>query len=163
MGLKRFFLGEKRKKNEKKMSQVEKEGDEELEEIRRKKLEELKRKMMKPKEMIKMIIEVNDSDFQEKIIEKSKEIPVVVDFWAAWCMPCQILGPILEKLVREHEGKFILAKVNVDFARETAIKYGISTIPSVKMFKNGKVVDEFIGALPEPAVREWLERIWSKK
>ena len=128
----------------------------ELEEIRKRKLEKLKKRFLGGEKM--EIAEVNDNNFQEKVIEKSKEIPVVVDFWATWCMPCLMLGPVLEKLAEEYKGKFILVKVNVDVARETAMKYGIMSIPSVKMFKNGEIVDEFIGALPEGRVKEWLEK-----
>jgi putative thioredoxin len=73
-------------------------------------------------------------------------------------MPCLMLSPILEKLAKEYNGKFILAKLNVDENRITSQKYGIMSIPSVKLFKNGKVVDEFVGALPEPSVREWLNK-----
>jgi len=73
-------------------------------------------------------------------------------------MPCLMLSPILEKLAKEYNGKFILAKLNVDENRITSQKYGIMSIPSVKLFKNGKVVDEFVGALPELSVREWLNK-----
>ena len=103
-------------------------------------------------------IEVNEENFESEVIEKSKKVPVVVDFWAVWCMPCVMLGPTLEKLAKEYNGKFILAKLNVDENRNISQKYGIMSIPSVKMFKNGKVVDEFVGALPEPMVKEWLDR-----
>ncbi|RLJ05421.1 MAG: thioredoxin [Candidatus Aenigmatarchaeota archaeon] len=103
-------------------------------------------------------IEVTDNDFQEKVVELSERLPVVVDFWAVWCTPCLLLGPVLEKLADEYDGKFILAKVNVDQSPATSQKYGIMSIPSVKMFKNGKIVDEFVGALPEPAVRQWLDK-----
>lgn len=102
--------------------------------------------------------EVNDDCFEKEVIEKSKEIPVVVDFWAAWCMPCRMLGPVLEKLAKESDGKFILAKADVDETRAAATDYGVMSIPSVKMFKDGKVVDEFIGALPEPEVKKWLDK-----
>ena len=105
-----------------------------------------------------MVIDVGDSDFQEKVIEKSKEIPVIVDFWAEWCMPCRILGPVLEKIAKEYEGKLILAKVNVEEAPSTARLYGIMSIPSVKLFKDGKIVDEFVGAVPEYVVKEWIEK-----
>ena len=104
-------------------------------------------------------IEVNDNDFNEKVIEQSKKIPVVVDFWATWCMPCVMLGPILEKLAKEYEGKFVLAKLNIDEARQTGQKYGIMSIPCVKMFRDGKIVDEFVGALPEQSVKAWLDKI----
>jgi len=124
----------------------------ELERIRKEKLKKMLSERKNP------IIEVSDEDFQEKVIEKSKKIPIVVDFWAVWCMPCLILGPILEKLVNEYNGKFILAKMNVDKGRATSQRYGIMSIPSVKIFKNGKVVDEFIGAIPESMVRKWLDK-----
>ncbi len=105
-----------------------------------------------------MEIEVNDNNFQEKVIEKSKDIPVVVDFWAQWCSPCLILKPILENLAKEYKGKFILAKANVDQARKIAQIFGVRGIPSVKMFKNGKVVDEFVGAIPEEMIKHWLNK-----
>ncbi|RLE47712.1 thioredoxin [Candidatus Woesearchaeota archaeon] len=104
------------------------------------------------------LIEVNDSDFEEKVINKSKEVPVVVDFWAAWCGPCVMLGPTLERLAEQFGGKFILAKLNVDENPSVSQTYRIMSIPSVKMFKDGKVADEFVGALPEPMVKEWLDK-----
>lgn len=125
----------------------------ELEEIRRKKMEKLKKKYLGGDDM-----DVTDSDFKEKVIEKSKDTPVVVDFWAEWCMPCKILGPVLEKVEKEYDGEFILARANVDEAKETAKKFGVRSIPSVKMFKNGEVVDEFVGSLPEDAVKDWLNK-----
>ena len=103
-------------------------------------------------------IAINDGNFQEGVMQQSEKVPVVVDFWSQWCMPCLALGPILEKLVKEYNGKFILAKVNVNEARATSQAYGIMSIPAVKMFRKGKVVDEFVGVLPEPAVREWLDK-----
>ena len=129
--------------------------DKELEEIRKRKEEELRRRIFGKKETI---IDVNDSDFQEKVIERSKETPVVVDFWAPWCQPCLFLSPTLEKLAKEYDGKFILAKINVDQNRFIAQRYGIMSIPSVKMFKNGEIVGEFLGAMPEPHVRGWLDK-----
>jgi len=125
----------------------------ELEEIRKSKL---KRLMEKGKTLIK--IEINDKNFQEKVIEQSKKIPVVVDFWSNWCMPCLMLGPILEKFAKEYNGKFVLAKANIDETGTIAQNYGVMSIPAVKMFKYSKVVDEFIGALAEPLVREWLNK-----
>ncbi|MCD6216119.1 MAG: thioredoxin [Candidatus Aenigmarchaeota archaeon] len=125
----------------------------ELEKIKKKKIDELI-----SRSNIRTKIDVNDNNFNELVIEQSKKIPVVVDFWASWCMPCLMLGPILEKLAEEYKGKFVLAKLNVDEARLTSQKYGVMSIPSVKMFKDGKVVDEFTGAVPEPVVRSWLEK-----
>ncbi len=104
------------------------------------------------------VIDVNESDFQEKVIEKSRETPVVIDFWAPWCQPCLFLSPTLEKLAKEYEGRFILAKINTDQNRGIAQSYGIMSIPSVKMFKEGRVVGEFLGAIPESQVRAWLNK-----
>ena len=105
-----------------------------------------------------MVINVTDQDFQEKVIEKSEEIPIVVDFWAAWCMPCLMLSPALEKFAEEYKGKFTLVKVNVEQAPETSRKYAVMSIPSVKMFKNGEITDEFVGAIPESNIKEWLNK-----
>jgi len=102
--------------------------------------------------------EVNDANFDRKVIEQSKETPVIVDFYANWCMPCQILGPLLEKVVESYEGKVALAKCNVDDSRESASKHGVRGIPSVKMIKNGEVVDEFTGALPEEEIKGWIDK-----
>lgn len=104
------------------------------------------------------VFEASAENFQELILEKSMRTPVLVDFWAAWCGPCQILVPILEKLVEEYQGKFVLAKVNADEQAQLASEYGVRSLPTVKLFKHGQVVDEFMGAQPESAIREVLDR-----
>ncbi len=131
--------------------------DEEAERIKTEKLRKMQEEVRK-KEVKKLEIEANDSNFEKEVIEKSKTVPVVVDFWASWCMPCLMLSPTLEKFANEFRGKFVLAKVNVDESPLTSAKYNISSIPAVKMFKNGKVTNEFIGALPETTVEQWLRK-----
>lgn len=126
----------------------------ELEEIRKRKMEKLKKNL--EIHNIKVKIEVNENDFEEKVIKQSKEVPVIVDFWAEWCMPCLMLGPVLEKIIEEYGGKLILAKLDANKNPGICQRYGIMSIPAVKIFKNGEVADEFIGALPEPQVKEWI-------
>jgi len=103
--------------------------------------------------------DVDASNFREIVIEGSKQAPVVVDFWAEWCGPCKVLKPILEKLADEYGGKFILAKVDSDRNQELAAQFGVRGIPSVKAIVDGKLADEFSGALPESAVRQFLDRL----
>ena len=102
-------------------------------------------------------MDVTDSNFREEVIEASKELPVLVDFWAPWCGPCQMLKPLMDKLTVDLDGKVKIVKVNVDENKETAEQYDLMSIPCVKLFKKGKVEDEFLGLKSEEVVRGWIE------
>ena len=103
------------------------------------------------------IIDVTRENYQQ-LMQASFEVPVLIDFWASWCQPCTVLMPILAKLAEEYQGKFLLGKLNTEEEQEIAAQFGIRSIPNVKLFRNGQPVDEFLGALPEKAVREFLDR-----
>jgi putative thioredoxin len=97
-------------------------------------------------------------NFTTQVLERSHQVPVLVDFWADWCGPCKILGPVLERLAENSKGRWALAKVDTEKLTDVAAKYNIRSIPNVKLFVDGKVAAEFVGALPETMVKQWLQR-----
>lgn len=103
--------------------------------------------------------DVTDATFERDVIQRSHEVPVVVDLWAAWCGPCRTLGPIIEKVVAETDGRVELAKVDVDANPMVSQAFRVQSIPAVYAIRDGKVVDSFVGALPEHQVREWVGRL----
>lgn len=104
-----------------------------------------------------MAMEVTDSNFEQVVIQSDK--PVIVDFWAEWCGPCRMVGPIIEELSHEYEGKAVMTKCDVDSNPETPAKYGIRNIPTILFFKNGQVVDKQVGAVPKSVLAKKLEAL----
>jgi putative thioredoxin len=105
------------------------------------------------------VVEVTDQTFMRDVVEESKRRPVVVDFWAEWCAPCRMIGPVLERLAEEQGGEFLLAKLDVDANPEAAAAFRIQSIPAVKAFRDGELVDEFVGAIPEDAIRAFVQSL----
>jgi putative thioredoxin len=106
-----------------------------------------------------MALEVTDTDFQQRVLERSSELPVLVDFWADWCQPCHMLAPVIEEAVAAHEGKIELVKLDVDANQETAARYGVRSLPTVKAFRDGRVTTEFTGAQPPAAVERFIDEL----
>ena len=102
-----------------------------------------------------MALELTDSNFEELALKSDK--PVVVDFWAEWCGPCRMVGPVVEELAKEYDGKAVIGKVNVDNNPQTAMKYGIRSIPTILFLKNGEVVDRSVGAVPKATLAGKLD------
>jgi putative thioredoxin len=106
-----------------------------------------------------VIFDVDEQQFEARVIERSREVPVIVDFWAEWCGPCRTLGPALEDAVGKHGDDVDLAKLDVDANQQLAAAFGIRGIPAVKAFRDGHVVDEFTGAIPRPKVEQFVESL----
>jgi thioredoxin 1 len=102
-------------------------------------------------------IELTDDNFEQEVLKS--DLPVLVDFWAIWCGPCRMVGPIVDELAKEYAGKLKVGKLNVDNNGKTSIKYGIMSIPSLLFFKKGQVVDQMVGAAPKNSFVEKLDRI----
>ena len=105
------------------------------------------------------VVDVSEEDFEREVIERSREVPVVVDFWSPSCGPCRMLGPMLEAAAAERAGEFVLAKVNLDHAHNLAMSFGIEAVPTVQAFRDGRASYGFVGLLPEEQLREYLNRI----
>ncbi len=102
-----------------------------------------------------MALEITDANFEELVLKSDK--PVLVDFWAEWCGPCRMVGPVVEELAKEYEGKAVVGKVNVDHNSEISAQFGIRNIPTLLVFKNGEIVDKQVGAVPKSVLAGKLD------
>jgi thioredoxin 1 len=132
--------------------------DDQLEEIRKKRLEQMKKNIINKGEKMNNMpntpININDADFDENI---KKYSTIVIDCWAPWCGPCRMVGPVIDDLAKEMQGKIVFGKLNVDENQTTAVRYQIMSIPSLLVFKNGKLVDKLVGAMPKEMLIQKLE------
>ena len=103
-----------------------------------------------------MALEITDANFEELVLKSDK--PVLVDFWAEWCGPCRMVGPVVEEIAKEYDGRAVVGKVNVDHNSGISTKYGIRNIPALLFFKNGEIVDKQIGAVPKSVLAEKLAK-----
>lgn len=103
------------------------------------------------------LIQITDEEFTNTL--ETAQQPVLVDFWAPWCGPCRMVGPILEDLANEYEGKVLIAKVDTDRNQLTPLRYGVRGIPTMVLFRDGQEIDRFVGALPKEALRQWLDSV----
>lgn len=104
-----------------------------------------------------MTVEVTDSNFEEEVLNSDK--PVLVDFWAEWCGPCRMVGPIVDELAKEYDGKAVMAKMDVDSNPDTSVKFGIRNIPTILFFKNGEIADKQVGAVPKANLASKLDAL----
>lgn len=102
-------------------------------------------------------VELNDGNFESEVLKSDK--PVLVDFWAPWCGPCRMVGPVVEEIAKDYEGKLKVGKLNVDDNSQTAVQYGIMSIPNLLFFKEGKVIDQIVGAVPKQHFIEKIDKI----
>jgi thioredoxin 1 len=103
------------------------------------------------------VLELTDQNFEQEVLKSDR--PVLVDFWAEWCMPCKLLGPTIEKLAKDYAGKVKVGKVDTDANRDVSMRYGISAIPTVILFKDGQVTQKFVGLRREPEFKEVLDAL----
>lgn len=134
-------------------------NDDELERIKREKLRKLLEKMERGEKKMGDVKHLTSRNFQEEVIES--EIPVIIDFWAEWCMPCKIVAPIFEELAKEYAGKMKFAKVNVDENPDLAATFGIHSIPTFLIFHKGKVVEKLVGAMPKDHFKKFIDHVLS--
>jgi putative thioredoxin len=108
-------------------------------------------------------MDVTTATFQTEVLDRSHELPVVVDFWAAWCGPCRMLGPAIEQEAGKRDGRLALAKVDVDAEQEIAARYGIQSIPTVAVFRNGEIVNGFVGAYPAATIGAFFDELLAQE